>query len=346
MRNAKFFTAVVSLLAWMMILPFSSSVNGKDLPKLLTLGTMPVGTTVNMAGSGIAVLVNKHTPMNVKVMPVANETVWIPMMAQGECEMGVGIMPEVEYAYLGKRLWERPAKALGIDGFPVRTVALGAKCQMSFNVRGDSSIEKIADLKGKRVVQYMPKSGIQDFVLASLANGNLTPEDVKFIRVTNPVEGGRALMDGRVDASYTAPDAPIIMEMVSKVNARYLPHEMGEAAQQRVKAINHELRVEIPEQLFPNVLEEKKPMMVFDWALFASADASEEAIYEIAKLMYENAGELNEKPALKYWQRERFCSDKVYIPYHEGAVKYYKEKGLWNEKIEAVQSRLLEKKKP
>jgi TRAP transporter TAXI family solute receptor len=343
MKKVNFSTVTVAIMAGIILICSPGLVTGKGLPRMLTLGTMPVGTSVNMAGSGIAVLVNAHTPMNVKVMPVSNEAVWIPMMATDEVQLGVGLMPEVEFAVLGQRLWEKGAKRLKIKGFPVRIVALGAKCAMSFNVRGDSPIKSIPDLKGKRVCRLMPKSGVQDFILASLANGNLTPDDIKFIPVANPVEAGKALMDGRVDASYTAPDAPIIMEMVSKVKARYLPHVMDEAGQARVKAVNHQLRVELPEVLFPHVLEEKIPLLVFDWALFAAPKVSDDAIYEIIKAMYENVKELNEKPALNTWKATRFCSDKVYVPYHEGAVKYYKEKGLWNDKVENVQRSLLKK---
>lgn len=311
--------------------------------KILTLGTMPVGSTVNMAGSGIAVLVNAHTPLNVKVMPVANEAVWIPMMNSGEVQLGVGLMPEVEYATLGKGLWEKGAKRMKIKGFPVRLVALGAKAYLSFNVRGDSKFKSISDLKGAKVARYMPKAAIQDFVLASLANGNLGPDDIKFIPVANPVEAGKALMDGRVDAAYTAPDAPIIMEMVSKVKARYLPHDIYKGGQERVKAVNHQLRIEVPEVTFPHIMEERIPMLVFDWALFASPKASDEAIYEVAKALYENSKELNEKPALDRWYGKRFCSKDIFIPYHDGAVKYYKENGLWDDKIGEVQTRLLKR---
>jgi uncharacterized protein len=343
MKKVNFFLVAVAFIVGIMLICTTGLVAGKGLPRMLTLGTMPVGTSVNMAGSGIAVLTNAHTPMNVKVMPVSNEAVWIPMMATDECDLGVGLMPEVEYATLGQRLWEKGAKRLKIKGFPVRLVALGAKCAMSFNVKGDSPYHSISDLKGKRIARFMPKSGVQDFVLAGLANGNLTPDDITFIPVANPVEAGKALMDGRVDASYTAPDAPIIMEMVSKVQARYLPHVMDEGGQARVKSVNHQLRVEMPEVLFPHILEEKIPLLVFDWALFASPNVSEEAIYEIIKAMYENVKELNEKPSLSAWNAERFCSDKVYVPYHKGAVKYYKEKKLWNDEIEKVQCDLLKR---
>jgi len=343
MRKSRLFSGGIALLIAIVVCGSSGLAAEKDLPSMLTLGTMPVGTTVNMAGSGIAVLVNAHTSMNVKVMPVANENVWIPMMKSNEVQLGVGIMPEVEKAFLGEGLWSKAAQQLKVKGFPVRIVALGAKAYLGFNVRGDSSYKGIPDIEGAKVVRYAPGSGIQDFVMASLANGALDQDKVHLIPVANPVEAGKALMDGRVDASYTAPDAPIIMEMVSKVSARYLPHDMSPEAQARVKAVNHELRVEIPEFTMPHVLEEKVPMLVFDWALFAAPEVSEAAIYEVVKALYENAKELNEKPALERWYADRFCSPDVYVPYHEGAVKFYKEKGLWNEKIEGVQQVLMQK---
>jgi len=343
MRKANVFFITVAFMVGIMLMSSPGLVTGKGLPRMLTLGTMPVGTSVNMAGSGIAVLVNSHTPMHIKVMPVSNEGVWIPMMSMGEVDLGVGLLTEVEFAMLGQRLWKKAAKSLKIKGFPIRLVALGAKCMMSFNVRGDSPYKTISDLRGARVPQYMPGSGIQDLVLASLASAGLYQDDVTFIQVSNPVEAGKALMDGRLDASYTAPDAPIIMQMVSKVKARYLPHKMDEDAQARVKAVNHQLRIEMAEVTFPHILEDKIPLLVFDWALFASPKVSDEAIYEITRTIYENVEELNKKPSLHRWEKKRFCSDKFYVPYHEGAVKYYKEKGLWDDEIEKVQCDLLKK---
>jgi hypothetical protein len=35
------------------------------------------------------------------------------------------------------------------------------------------------------------------------------------------------------------------------------------------------------------------------------------------------------------------ASDKPFIPYHPGAVKFFKEKGLWSKEMDALQAKLL-----
>lgn len=343
-KKVLFFVVTVlltSLLVTGCIKQEPSVTTSEELPKILAMGTMPVGTTVNMAGSGIANLISQYTPMQVKVVPAASENVWIPMLKSGEVDLGVANMAEAEGAYLGKGVWSETCKQAGVEGFPVRLVATGAKAYLSFNVRGNSPYQKVSDLKGARVARYAPGSGLQDYVLASLANGGLTPDDVKFIPVANPAEGGRALMDGRVDASYVAPDAPIIMEMVTKVGARYLPLDPSPEAQARVAEVNHQLRVETPDYTFPNVLEKPIPMLVFDWGLITIERVPESVIYEATKVMWEHQKELNQKPALERWDPQRFCSPRFFVPYHSGAIKFYKEQGLWTKEMDDRQKELL-----
>lgn len=312
-----------------------------ELPKIIAIATMPVGTTVNMQGSGISVLINSHSPMKARVTPMGNENSWIPMLQAGEVELGVGNQPEVEAAYVGKGAWKNICKRMGVKGFPVRIVALGQKVYVSFNVCGDSSYHKIHDLKGARVCQYPRGTAFGNYTLAFLANGGLTAKDVKLVPVSNPLEAGRGLMDGRLDAALVLPDAPIIMEMVTKVGARFLPLTPSPEAVARMKAIDHELRVEVPEVTYPHVLEKKQPMGVFDVGLFSSEKVPANVIYEVAKVLYENAADLKKKPGLERWHRKQFCSKKVYVPYHEGAIKFYKEKGLWNAEMEKRQQKLL-----
>jgi len=69
---------------------------------------------------------------------------------------------------------------------------------------------------------------------------------------------------------------------------------------------------------------------------------SDEAAYEVARLLWEKNQDLGASHrSLQEWTRERMASPQVFIPYHSGAVRFYKEKGVWTPEMEAVQSKLL-----
>jgi hypothetical protein len=69
---------------------------------------------------------------------------------------------------------------------------------------------------------------------------------------------------------------------------------------------------------------------------------SDEAVYQIAKTVWQNQKELAAiHPKFKQWTSEVMVSPEVSIPYHPGAVRFYKEVGAWPDAMEAAQKKLL-----
>lgn len=313
-----------------------------DLPKILRLGTMPVGTTVNTAGIGLADLISKNTAMDVKVVPVAVEVVWIPMMVSGEMDFGVGNGVEYENAYLTKGVYGMVAKKVNVKTFPVRMVAKGGPLHIGFLVRGDAPYKKVADLKGARVPLYPPGSSIQMHTLGCLANGGLTAEDVVNVPVSNPLEATRALIDGRADAVQVAVNAPMIMEAVTKLGAHFLPLDTSAEAIANMQKVNRQYFASAPADPDPNVMKEPIPEVTVDTGLVASAQLSDDAVYAATKALWENRSQLAKKPVLNQWKPDEFVDPaRTFVPYHSGAVRYWKEIGLWSPQMEEVQNRLL-----
>jgi len=74
---------------------------------------------------------------------------------------------------------------------------------------------------------------------------------------------------------------------------------------------------------------------------YCPADMSEDVVYQLIKCMYDHSNEL---VAVHPYFSERALDKAVRplsVPYHAGAIKYYKEVGLWTPEAEANQQKQL-----
>jgi TRAP transporter TAXI family solute receptor len=302
-----------------------------ELPKVLNLGSMPPGMIVNAQAVGIADICSKYTPIKIKVMPSTSEMVWVPMTVTGEIDVGVASALPIRQAYLGSFVFEGIAKKAKVKNFPLRLITGGSPLRVNFVVRGDDPAKIIPDLKGRRVVSFREGTHFDLYTKARLANGGLTLEDVKQVPAANPIESARAVMEGRADSGDLAVGAPIATEAVAKVKARWLPLDPSPEAVKRMKE-------------FVEVAYVKEVPGGIHIGVPARQDISEAAIYELTKAIWEHNAELVNKPGLFEWTTDTFLTKEPRLPYHTGAIKFYKEKGLWTKDMEEFQRAVLAEK--
>jgi TRAP transporter TAXI family solute receptor len=312
-----------------------------ELPKVLNLATMPPGMIVNAQSVGIADICSKYTPMSIKVMPSTNEMVWVPMTVTGEIDLGVASSLPIRQAYRGTFVFEDIAKKAGVKGFPLRLIGGGSPLRVNFVVRGDDPAQKIPDLKGRRVVSFREGTHFDLYTKARLANGGLTLGDVKQVPAPNPIESARAVMEGRADSGDLAVGAPIATEAVGKVNARWLPLDPSPAAVKRMKEFCETAYVALVPGGVHIGIPEDQYLMHMDTVMVARDDISEAAVYEITKALYEHNAELVKRPGLFEWTTDKFLTMEPRLPYHPGAITFYKEKGLWTKELEEFQKAVL-----
>jgi TRAP-type uncharacterized transport system substrate-binding protein len=93
-------------------------------------------------------------------------------------------------------------------------------------------------------------------------------------------------------------------------------------------------------------IEKEQYLWAYDIYLIINDKVSDEAAYLITKVLWENYTEFEKvHKLLKDWTPSRFVSKNAMIPYHPGGIKFYKEKGAWDEEMDRLQKRLIEKKK-
>ena len=76
--------------------------------------------------------------------------------------------------------------------------------------------------------------------------------------------------------------------------------------------------------------------------LASSTNVEAEVVYQVLKACYENNAELTATDKwLTDWTVERMFDPNFVIPYHDGAVRFYKEIGVWDDAAQAKQDLLL-----
>jgi TRAP transporter TAXI family solute receptor len=285
------------------------------------IATMQPGTLNHTTGSAIAKVLKEKGGLNVLVQPTAGETTLIPMVGRAEAEMGIANIAEVVNVTKG-------GTAAGQQP-DLRLIGTIHALRVAFWARKDSPMRTIADLKGKRVpLGYSAMRTIDGLSRAILATGGLTEKDVVPVLVPNVIRDADDFVSGASDVLFFAFGAPKVREVdatVGGIRALEVP-ESGMAASRKIFPYGF-LTEGKPGPFFIGL---EKPMGVFSYdnMLFTNAKVKDDIVYKIVETMEGNKADLTAvQPALR-----EFSAAGLYkqydVPYHPGALKYFKDKGL------------------
>ncbi len=308
------FRPMPALLAGLAILALSSGIAAAQKP--YGFATLPPGTLNYTTASAIAKVLKEKAGLNILVQPTAGDTAIIPMVGRGEADIGISNVMEV---------------ADGLNGAQkdLRIIAAVHAYRTPFFVRKDSAMHTIADLKGKRVeFGYSAMRTLDKVSRAELASAGLTEKDIKVVLVPNVVRGADDFVSGASDMFFFAFGAPKVREVDATVGGiRVLSiDETGMAAARKVMPYGYLTEVK-PGPAFIGV---EKPMKVysFDALIFSSSKVSDDFVYKFLQALDKNKADIVAiQPVLREFTLP-FAYKQYDIPYHPGAVKYYKEHNI------------------
>lgn len=284
--------------------------------------TLPPGTLNHTTASAISKVLKEKGGINMLVQPTAGDQVIVPMTGRAEVEIGITNIMETQDAFDGAFKDMRVVAAV----HPLRT---------PFFVRKDSAMFTMADIKGKRVtLGYSAMRNIDKTIRAMLASAGLSEADIKPVLVPNVVRSADEFMAGNADMFSFAFGGPKVKEADATVGGiRALEIDpAGMAAARKVMPWSYLTDVG-PGPAFTGV---EKPMKVysFDNVMIASAKVPEDFIYKVLQTLENNKPDLIAvQPVLREYGTE--SAYKQYgVPYHPGALKYFKEKNLSAKAIE------------
>jgi TRAP transporter TAXI family solute receptor len=191
-------------------------------------------------------------------------------------------------------------------------------------------IEKMSDLKGKRVSTGSPGSATEVMAFRVIEAAGLDKDkDMRRERL-GVAESTNALKDGKIDAYFWVGGLPTAAVT-----------DLGATPGVKIKLVDHSEVVEkmnakyggiyskgvIPAKTYPGQDKDNKISVVQN-ILVADAKLPEKTVYDIVKTLFEKRGDI----ALAHGEAKAISLDNqntknTTIPWHPGAEKYFKEAG-------------------
>jgi len=304
---------------------FASAANAQPIG----LGTSPQGTLTYAVGAAVAKTLTEAGQIQARVQPSSGTGTMIPLVNSGEIDLGFANTLELYDAFHGVGTFDkRPNPNL-------RTIGVIFPIKVGLFVRADSPIKTIADMKGHTVAYgFTSQEIIKKTVDAMLATAGLSIKDLTPIMVPNLVRGVDEFISGRADITTFAVGSAKVAEADAAVKGiRYISLDNNPTA---LAALKKEFRTAYIGTVNPqpNYAGIKGPTntMFYDYTVFANAKVPTARIKQMTEIIATHKDMLGQsQPLFKSLEPARMYTN-IEVPYHDGAVAYYREKGIAEQK--------------
>ncbi len=194
--------------------------------------------------------------------------------------------------------------------------------------RADSGIDSFDDLKGKRVNVGDPGSGQRGTMEVLMKEMGWTMDDFTLASELKSSEQAAALCDNKVDAIVFTVGHPngSIKEATTSCESKLISVD-NDATKKLVGDNAFYAVATIPGGMYTGTDGDTTTFGV-GATFVASTDTPDEVVYEITKAVFENFDRFKKMhPAFENLSEEAMIKNNLSAPLHDGAVKYYKERG-------------------
>ena len=294
---------------------------------ILSIGTGGTGGVWYPLGGAMANILTKTVPgMQVTAEVTGGSVDNITLIRTGKAELGFSMVDAAWDAYRGQGKFKEKVE--------LRTLAVFYPQKNHVVTLEGNGIEKMADLRGKRVSVGSPGSGSEIIALRVLEAYGLNADKDIIKQRLGVAEAVNALKDRKIDAFIhnAAIPIPAVTDLGATPNVRIKLIDHADV----VAALNKKYGPlysagTLPAKTYPGQARDATTVDV--WAVLLTGDkTSDKVAYDTVKTLFEK------KPDLllvardaEYMTFENQFSGNTPIPFHPGALKYFAEKG-WKPK--------------
>lgn len=285
---------------------------------LATGGT--AGTYYPFGGAMAKIWNSKIKNMNVTAQTSGASGENVRLINKKEVELALVQSDTLDFAFNAKEAFKEPLKGMN-------AIAVLYPEVVHVVVAADSPIKSFADLKGKKIGVGAPGSGTEANFRQLLDAYGMKKEDVNG-QYLSFSESAEAFKDKHIDAFIVTGGVPTsaIMDVATQNAIRILPISadiMGKMTEKYPFLAG----VKIPANSYKGQTAEV-PTVAVNAVLIAGSQLKDDMVYNLTKALFDNQAELAAAHAKGKELNSQFAVKGVSIPYHPGAVKFYKEKGL------------------
>jgi TRAP transporter TAXI family solute receptor len=293
--------------------------------KFITIGTGGVTGVYYAAGGAICRLVNKDRAkhgIRCSVESTGGSVFNVNTIKAGELDFGFA-QSDVQYnAYKGQANYK--------DGAYTDLRAVFSVHPEPFTVvaRKEANIKQFTDFKGKRFNVGNPGSGTRASMEELLGAMGWKMSDFALASELKADEHGPALCDGKIDGFFYGVGHPSanIQDPTTTCGAK-LVSLTGPAVEKLISEKPYYAKASIPGALYPNNPDETVTFGVLA-TVVTSSKTSPDVVYQVVKATFDNFDEFKKlHPALANLDPKHMVADGLSAPLHEGAARYYREKG-------------------
>ena len=331
MSSSRFFNAGLGA-AVVALASFAQPAAGQQA---VNFGTSSVGSVFYVISIAMGKMIGKHAGINVSVQPVGGSYPNLFALADGKVDFAMANSLSMANRFQGKP----PFK----EAYPVRIVAQGQPNYRVILVRPAAKITRISDFEGKTLIGKRPAlPELEQIADAFFKVHKLNRGKIKIISTVNTGQVVKVMKAGTVDAALypAALRQPALTQLFQDNAARFF--DLPEKS--RDEMLKH-----LPDSFWPGMFKKGsfpgQERDAYAFGLHSSwvtrANLPEDVVYRSIKAVLGNPKEFSTfHAAARQWTPEQSLAH-FSVPFHPGAVRYFKEVGAWTAEHEAMQAKLI-----
>ena len=272
-------------------------------------------------GSALGQILGEKTKIPITVQSSGASKVNIQLISAGEAELAMVQNDVMDYAWNGTELFNGEKT----QAFNSMAALYAEHCQVIGNPA--SGIKTIADLKGKNVSVGDAGSGTEFNARQILEAYGISFNDINKQNLGFGPSAD-ALKDGKLDAFFTVAGAPTpaIIDLATTNEIIILEVDDAHAAQLKQKYPFY-AQISIPAGSYRGQTAAVKTVTI-KATFIVSPKLSEATVYNLTKALFDNKAEIIKAHAKGNELSHDYAVDGVSVPFHPGALKYFKEVGV------------------